>query len=493
MSINDPIKSIRSSVQEDIDESIRAYTLEELSRRRKEAVSESVKKIKKSIEEAELAEKIERASRKVDAQRKAKIAKRLQEQEWQEREEQLRAVTIQKIRTRKMEAYSKQCSVQNHSVRYEAQNNCYYFDGSMVFKNPPRIKKTMKEHYIKSNISNSQIFDYIFDGLDKKRKKALRECDPHIVLLLAKKSPAMAKKYVYKVVGETTYSIDCDNYNIVYDIRGIDEIPSDELLPKDKLYTKRLIKNTGSAAHVIKDKKKAPWYAIIPMIGTIALSGLAGYFCHQSMEKTVSENSYTDITNPDERHSTITEATTIQTEVATEEPDTIFEPTESYTEPTIEHDQIIDDDIDKPEDNKKDNTTVSIKVGDKVHVSDGTQYTSNCLGGGNCYAIGAVSWRPATEYYIDSVAFIYDGKVLGVKHAKDTDVKQTIMELASENNVDESKINTSVLLSLTPGSGDTGWTEMSIESIEKNINKQTENQSYYTQNKVKSESFENER
>jgi len=73
MSINDPIKSIRSSVQEDIDESIRAYTLEELSRRRKEAVSESVKKIKQSIEEAELAEKIERASRKVDAQRKEKL------------------------------------------------------------------------------------------------------------------------------------------------------------------------------------------------------------------------------------------------------------------------------------------------------------------------------------------------------------------------------------------------------------------------------------
>jgi len=117
------IQDYKSIVQADITETIRAYNAEEKLKKRKKIVSDAVEKIKKSIEDVERKERIERVSKRVAAQKEQR-KKVLEEQALLEK---IRACKIKKIQTQKMEALSKQCYIEDHLVRYEAQNNCYLY------------------------------------------------------------------------------------------------------------------------------------------------------------------------------------------------------------------------------------------------------------------------------------------------------------------------------------------------------------------------------
>ena len=66
-------------------------------------------------------------------------------------------------------------------------------------------------------------------------------------------------------------------------------------------------------------------------------------------------------------------------------------------------------------------------------------------------------------------------------NAGDCNVKQTLQNLAAQNGIDTKDINTSVLLSLVPGIGDTGWAQISVEDMEQNVSKVAEksNQTSY--------------
>ena len=133
---------------------------------------------------------------------------------------------------------------------------------------------------------------------------------------------------------------------------------------------------------------------------------------------------------------------------------------------------------------------IVVNIGDKINVANGLKYTANCLGGGDSNVIGAVSWRPATEYSIDRVAFCYEGTVLGIMDPGDEDIEKTLNNYATQYKIDVNEIDTSVLLSLVPGYHDTGWAQISIQDMQQS--KADPIQSRSSQNK-KNESMELDR
>lgn len=212
----------------------------------------------------------------------------------------------------------------------------------------------------------------------------------------------------------------------------------------DKLELRKTVKYSKRTPTVMEDKKKLPWYATIPVVGAIAISAIS--------RVATTEKTGLDETTPS---SNITKS----------------DITTTITDNTKKQNQTTTTQNEGEEKDDKTEKSIVINIGDKIKVSDGTEYTANCLGGGNSNKIGEVSWRPATDYSVDKVAFCYDGMILGVMSTGEGDVKQTLNKYATQYEIDVNQINTSVLLSLVPGSGDTGWAQISIDDMEKNISK----------------------
>ena len=80
-----------------------------------------------------------------------------------------------------------------------------------------------------------------------------------------------------------------------------------------------------------------------------------------------------------------------------------------------------------------------------------------------------------TDYFIDKVAFCYDGKVLGIMNSEENDIENELKKYATQYKIDIEKINTSVLLSLVPGYHDTGWAQISIENLKQNKSNKEQN------------------
>ncbi len=224
-----------------------------------------------------------------------------------------------------------------------------------------------------------------------------------------------------------------------------------------------------------KDKRRLPWYATFPVIGALAVTAMYGV---STIEKQNSNNShdsstgngYSDGTDSSTPH----ESSTIKYTTALDKSYNQLQSSTTQTT-TIDDNKTTETTSTQTQDKNKDlqKEPIVIDIGDKVTVEDGLVYTANCLGGGDKNKIGNVSWRPATDYYVDGVAFCYKNQVLGIMRENGSDVKQTLLNYASKYEIDEKDINTSVLLSLTPGAGDTGWASISIEDLEHNKSKQS--------------------
>lgn len=262
-------------------------------------------------------------------------------------------------------------------------------------------------------------------------------------------------------------------------------------------------KDSKENSKVIKDGKKLPWYASIPVVGAIAIAAISGVTTllgntSEQVKKHPSDNTgYTDSNEPRTAvNKSTTEAqssdyiayttavtgisscsTTMQTEKSTtkksKEPkttttDNTKESTETQTTTT---DNTKESTATTTQNKDFETEPVVFDIGDKVNVSDGLLYSETCLGKGEKNKIGNVSWRPATEYYVDRIAFCHGNEVLGVMNKGEKDVRQVLEDYASQYKIDVSEIDTSVLLSLTPGSGDTGWASISIEELEQNVSK----------------------
>ena len=365
------------------------------------------------------------------------------------------------------------------SIIYDLQNDVYYANGEVILQSPKKLQsRAEKEVYIKSQMKNPSEFGYIFDKFKPEEVKALKYCDPYIVGILAAKDSILARDYVKQMAGTSKRKLSPIEFDITYDARGLENLPEDIVSKKEK-------------------SSKIPWYAAIPVVGAIAVGSIsgatAGMFNQNKQnndEDLSSRNSYSDTLEPgtiaeDEVDTTemptssmqdisdlsTTTATSRATGTATTTASTI-ELIET-TMPPVEVNPESKEKINKPETNPSqvEEQAMIINIGDKISVQEGLRYTADCLGGGTSNKIGAVSWRPATEYSVDRVAFVYRGKVLGIMNAGDIDVKQTLNSIAEKNGIEANQISTSVLLSLVPGIGDTGWAQISIEDMQENVSK----------------------
>ncbi|MBP3708081.1 MAG: hypothetical protein J6J36_05690 [Clostridia bacterium] len=244
-------------------------------------------------------------------------------------------------------------------------------------------------------------------------------------------------------------------------------------------------KKSKEATNCNKDKRKLPWYATIPVIGALAVTAMYGVAAIENQESNNSHdlsagNGYSDGIEPNTTHesSTIKYTTALdksynQHQSSTTQTTTIDENKTTGATTTQTTTQTTQTTTKTTTTQDEDKEPIVINIGDKVKVEDGLAYAANCLGNGNKNEIGNVSWRPATDYYVDAVAFCYKDQVLGVMRENESNIKQTLLNYASKYEIDEEDINTSVLLSLTPGAGDTGWASISIEDLEQNKSKQS--------------------
>lgn len=539
------------AIQESLVQNPLALAEQVKDEKRAETVSKTVSQIKQSIESIELEQRIDRAAKTAKATRAKRIAEQLEE----EQSTAERTAKIEEIKSKKRAIRSKSETEEAIKIRYEAQNDCYYINEKVAFSKPIKLKKIQKERFIKSKLKDKKVFDLIFDKYDPAHAKALKKCDPYILLILAQKDLTMAKNYIRKLAGQRPVEGQKYSYEMVYDIRGISHIPKKEISFFDKLYIKRTINYNKKLSKVVEDKKQIKWYTVIPVVGALAISGIAGFLHNKNSNKENPKNSYVDTIRPDDKNtvgtsptetskfimktpSTTTQTvastprTTVQTIDST--PSTTVQTTASIPSTTVKTmastpsttvktiasvqtttaqttasspsivaqtvtstpsttvqtivtttansssvssnnsstttQPVQESTTQKSNDSTKTQTTpddtVSVKIGDKINIKDGQKYTSDCLGGGNSSKIGAVSWRPATGYYVDGIAYTYNGNILRVSRSEKTDVRATLTSLANEYGVKESEIDTSVLLSLIPGSGDTGWTSISVDELE---------------------------
>ncbi len=278
--------------------------------------------------------------------------------------------------------------------------------------------------------------------------------------------------------------------NIIYDVRRLENEPKEKISFFDKLKLRKNVKNTKRTSTVTEDRKKFPWYATVPVIGALAISAITGgavAFNNRSDKNNKEFSSrnagYSDSVNPSQTKVTkateVTEASTTETTRLDKASSSLNTTKPNITTSSIDNTKKQSQTTTTPEkgDAKDDNTekSIVINIGDRINVYDGLEYTADCLGGGNSNKIGEVSWRPATDYSVDKVAFCYNEKVLGVMSTGEGDVKQMLNNYATQYEIDANQINTSVLLSLVPGSGDTGWAQISIDDMEKNISKPIQN------------------
>jgi len=61
-------------------------------------------------------------------------------------------------------------------------------------------------------------------------------------------------------------------------------------------------------------------------------------------------------------------------------------------------------------------------------------------------------------------------------NAGEQDIEKTMNEIAEKNSISTDDISTSVLLSLVPGTGDTGWANISFYDMQQNLSKSVNNQ-----------------
>ena len=372
------------------------------------------------------------------------------------------------------------------TVRYEYQNGTYYLNGSPALNNPPKLLTAReKEEYIRSKLNNQSEFGYLFDLFVRDDMKALKNCDPYVIMLLMSKDIRLARDYIKQMAGNKYKRMSPQEFSVVYDIRGL-EHDGGHITPKERRGIRKMAKQQRKAALVLEDKRKLPWYAAISVIGALAIGSIAGIIAsnntsHDKDEGVLPENSYSDTMEPSSTSKSVD--TTIET---TNTASTIMTTTEAKVETTTapsvsfeidEQDGVENDDNNNDnnvrEDDSKEEKTI-INIGDKIVVQDGLKYTADCLGGGKSNKIGAVSWRPATEYSVDKVAFVYQGKTLKIMNSGDLDVEKTLTNLANQNGISPEDITTSVLLSLVPGTADTGWASINIDEMRHNVIKPVE-------------------
>lgn len=390
------------------------------------------------------------------------------------------------------------------SVRYEYQNDTYYLDGIPVIKKPKRLMTSKeKEAYIKSKLHNKSEFGYLFDHFIQDDMKVLKNCDPYIIEMLMSKDIRLARDYIKQMTGNPYKKMASQEFSVVYDVRGL-ESGKGYVSSRERRAIRKMAKQQRNAANVIEDKRKLPWYATIPVIGALAVGAIAGITASNNTNQNKDRdelpgNSYSDTIEPgttyeDDEHiiekittesnyefstSKVEETTYTTTTTSVMEEQTTLPASDNNKEEknNKEKDKDSNIQIDDTETDKDDNENIIVNIGDKIMVQDGLKYTANCLGGGNSNRIGAVSWRPATEYNVEKVAFIYKGKALKIMNRGDLDVEQTLKDIASQNGINSDDITTSVLISLVPGTADTGWANISIEDMKHNISKPVEEQS----------------
>lgn len=241
-----------------------------------------------------------------------------------------------------------------------------------------------------------------------------------------------------------------------------------------------------------KNRKKRPWIVAVPLAGLFAFSIGAQAVKNSHNPKDSNEKNLGD------ESSSHSDDEKIQIITATEKYDVEFEDNtqattkqnkEIQTTTRNEDNKIVNDDsIDLTNVPNSSNENIKIEIpdevvpeevvvniGDKVIISDGVNYTQTCYGEGSVGVIGEFSWRPSTEYFIERAAFFHDGKFLGLTNDRTKNINSDLKKYAQEHGVDETDIDMKVLISLVPGSYDTGWASVSLGEMQENIVKQEQN------------------
>lgn len=235
-----------------------------------------------------------------------------------------------------------------------------------------------------------------------------------------------------------------------------------------------------------KRKSKLPWFVAVPLAGLFAFS--IGSQVSSTSQNTKNDNDKKLV----DENTSHNDNEKMQVTTATEKYDVEFENnTQTSTEQaTIDNTSIDNENInsnntikesenstppknevDTPKDalEEKIPQEVVVNIGDKVVVDNGVSYSQTCFGEGNVGVIGEVSWRPSTEYCVEKVAFFHDGQFLGLTGENTESINSQIKKYAEECGVDVKDIETKVLISLVPGSYDTGWASLNIEQMQNNI------------------------
>lgn len=242
-----------------------------------------------------------------------------------------------------------------------------------------------------------------------------------------------------------------------------------------------------------KRKSKLPWFVAVPLSGLLAISFVNGKNAGEKFEEQISEkNNYTDSVTPGKENTTekqqehTQESTTKTIDYTFEnnfKAETSQETTNANIENTAESSTLPNNEIAEKNDKQQpvedaviDNTIdeseveeFKINIGDKIKVEDGLQYAATCYGEGPASYIGAASWRPATEYSIERVAYMYNGQCLGLTNKDTTSINDDLNKYAQKYGIDPNDIDTKVLISLVPGSYDTGWASISIDNMKDNV------------------------
>lgn len=494
------------------DEQVTTFNTQEIKEAAERAKKIDTIKLRREEIERENKERAARVSAVIDKRREEKRKSSMLERSIGSKENsRYESIMARKIRELIGQLDEEKDVNEKISIRYELQNDTYYINGEPVIVNAERlITKDQKEAYIKSKIQNKTEFSYLFDRYNYEEELALKNCDPYIIGMLLSKDIRLARDYVKQMAGVLDKKASPYTFDVTYDVRGLETKKTSKgkkLSFKERRSIRKTAKMQKRAAKVIEDKQKLPWYAAIPVIGALAIGGIAGVTAslngsNQDNNKGLSSgNSYSDNIEPGTttddntqettENITTTEVTSTYTTQTTTRATTTAITTEATTTTTQANDivdkdnSIVDDSHIQTDYTDKNDTKVIddkeekviVNIGDKISVEEGLRYTADCLGGGNSNTIGAVSWRPATEYNVDRVAFVYQGRVLKIMNAGDQDIAKTLNEVANMNGIKAEDINTSVLLSLVPGIGDTGWANISMDKLEESLYKTAEEQS----------------